>query len=201
MRIDATREPHPSWAVATTIVQDDPGELAILRRPGDRVRIRNAEFDGPPGFRHRHVARWTGGWREDTWKYFRVLLLRRPEDHHSISLFWRDGGDDIEFYYIDLVSPLRRTTIGFDYVEHGLDVVVQPDLSSWSWKDADELEWSVEQGLFTKEERDAMYAEGERAVQRLVNERDRFERWRDWRPDPSWPIASLPAGWDPAPFI
>lgn len=98
-------------------------------------------------FRHRRVARWTGGWRADTWKLFRVLVIRRPSDHHSISLFWREGQEDIEFWYIDLTSPLRRTPTGSDFVEHGLDIVVRPDLSAWTWKDADELEWSVDQGL------------------------------------------------------
>ena len=198
VRIDATRQPHPSWAIATTVVQDAPDEVIVLRRPGNEIRIRNAEFDGPADFRHRHVAGWTGGWRQDEWKYFRVLVIRRPEEHHSISLFWRDGAEDIEFWYVDLASPLRRTHVGFDFVEHGLDIVVRPDLSAWEWKDADELEWSVQHGLFTRDEATAMYAEGERAVRRLMDERDRFDRWRSWRPDPGWPIAALPAAWESA---
>ena len=181
-----------------TVVRDTPEEVVVLKRPGDAIRVRNAEFDGPAEFRHRRIARWTGGWREDIWKYFRVLVIKRPEDHHSISLFWRDDQDDIEFWYIDLTSPLRRTAIGFDFVEHGLDVVAQPDLSSWKWKDDDELRWSIEQGLFTEDEGRELFAEGERAVARLQSERDRFERWRRWRPDPHWPLAALPAGWEPA---
>jgi hypothetical protein len=196
VRIDDSRMPHPSWALAARVVRDVPTEVVVLKRPGDEIRIRNAEFAGPDTFRHRPVARWSGGWRRDTWKLFHVLVIKRPEDDHSISLFWRDGEDDIECWYIDLTSPLRRTPIGFDFVEHGLDVVVRPDLSSWEWKDTDELEWSVDHGIFTRAEADQMYAEGEKAVERLRKERQRLAHWREWRPDPKWPPATLPDGWD-----
>jgi hypothetical protein len=179
-----------------TVVHDTPEEVAVFRRPGHQIRIRNAEYDGPQHFRHRRVTRWLDGWREETWRQWRVLVLKRPEGEHAISLFWDDKSDELAFFYIDLTSPLRRTRLGFDFIENGLDVVVKPDLSEWHWKDEDELEWAVENGIFTRAEADELYAEGERAVERLRTERDRFDRWREWRPDPSWPLARLPDGWD-----
>jgi hypothetical protein len=196
VRTDATRRTTPSYALAMTVVHDTPDEVALFRRPGHQIRIRNAEFDGPEHFRHRRVARWLDGWREDTWRQWRVLVLKRPSSGHAISLFWNDETEELAIFYIDLTSALRRTPVGFDFVENGLDVVVKPDLSEWHWKDEDELEWNVENGLFTKDEAAELYAEGERAVERLTKERDVFDRWRAWRPDPSWPIATLPEGWD-----
>ena len=196
VRTDATHVTSPSYAIAMTVVKDEPDEVAVFRRPGHQIRIRNAEHDGPEHFRHRRVARWLEGWREDVWRNWRVLVLKQPASEHAISLFTNDQTGALEFFYIDLTSPLRRTAAGFDFVENGLDVVVKPDLSSWSWKDEDELEWAVENGLFTKDEGKQLYAEGERAVERLSRERDRFDRWREWRPDPAWTATALPDGWD-----
>jgi uncharacterized protein DUF402 len=179
-----------------TVVKDEPDELVVFRRPGHPICARNAELGGPEHFRHRPVVRWRAGWREDVWRERVQLVVRRPQDEHAISLVWQDGRRELHHWYIDLASPLTRTPTGFVFVEHGLDVVVRPDLTSWYWKDEDELDWSVEHGIYSGLEAKELKEEGERAVDRLVRERDRFERWRSWRPDPSWPIAKLPSGWD-----
>ena len=140
---------------------------------------------------------WRDGWSDDVWRMgSRVLITKRPLDQHAISLFWHDATNEFAHWYIDLTTPLRRTQVGFDFVENGLDVVVAPDMSSWRWKDDRELEWEVESGMFTRAEADELYREGERAVARLRSERERFERWITWRPDPAWPLATLPDGWD-----
>jgi hypothetical protein len=198
-RIDATRVERPSYAIAMTVVHDTPDQLALFRRPGHRMWRRNAELSRPAAFRHPKVARYLDGWTEEPiWSRWRVLVLKRPESHHAISLFWADGSDELHSWYIDLIGPLRRRSFGFDFPEHGLDIVVEPDLSSWRWKDEDELEWDVERGIYTRAEADELHAEGERAVELLLRERVGFERWVKWRPDPRWPTPTMPAGWDVA---
>lgn len=180
-----------SLVFATTVVSDAADEVMVYRRPGDPMRWRNAVRGGP---RDRAVLEWRPGWREDSWHTFRVLVVKRAGDEHTISLFWRDR--TFAFWYIDLHSPLRRTPTGFDLIENGLDVVVEPDLSGWRWKDEDELAWAVADGRYTQSEFDALRREGERAVARLFDERWRWEQLRDWTPDPSWPAPTLPDGWD-----
>jgi hypothetical protein len=190
--------PHAqlSFAIGMTVVHDTPDEVAVFRRPGHPFFHRNAEFGGPAEHRHRPIVRWREGWTDNTWKRWRVLILKRPEEWHSVSLFWLEGEDRLSFWYIDLTSPLRHSAVGYDFEENGLDVVLPADLSSWQLKDEDELDWAVENGVFTKAEGNEILAEAERAAERLIRERDRYERWRDWRPDPSWPIPALPQGWD-----
>jgi hypothetical protein len=197
-RIDATRVEHPSFAIAMTVVHDTRDELALYRAPGYRMRRRNAERGGGGAdFRHPPVIRWLDGWTDETWgPPFRVLVLKPPVAGHAISLFWNDTSDELAFWYIDLIGPVRRREFGFDFPEHGLDVVVEPDLSSWRWKDEDELEWAVAAGIYSRAEADELHGEGERAVERLARDRDRFDRWRNWRPDPTWTVASFPPGWD-----
>ncbi len=196
VRIVGSHQPHLSFAVGMTVVHDVPDEIAVYRRPGHPFMLRNAEFAGTFQMRHRGIVRSRDGWRNNAWRRWRVLVLRHPDAWHSVSLFWLDDEDRFDFWYIDLVSPLTRTGIGFDFVEHGLDVVVRPDLSSWKLKDEDELDWAADNGIFTRAEATEIKREAERAAERLIRERDHYERWRDWRPDPAWPIATLPVGWD-----
>jgi hypothetical protein len=185
-----------SFVTAMRVIEDSADEIIAVRRPGDAVRRRITEGRLPEGHRHRLVERWGDGWTEDTWRQFRVLVLKGKRDEHAISLFWEEGRDELAFWYIDLMSPLRGHDAGYDFVENGLDIVVDPDMAGWKWKDEDELEYSVQNAVFSRAEADELYAEGQRALARLRRERDRFERWRSWRPDPAWPAATLPSGWD-----
>jgi hypothetical protein len=99
--------------------------------------------------------------------------------------------------YVNLETPPRRTSIGFDYTDRALDVLVSIDRTTVTWKDEDELDEAVGLGLFTREDAATFRRDGERAVEKLVNRESPFDRdWTDWRPDPSWNAPDLPAGWD-----
>jgi hypothetical protein len=190
------RRDEVAFVMAARVIEDTPDRIVTLRPSGDAVRRRLTERRGPAEHRHELVVAWRDAWTEDTWKLFRVLVLKGKADEHAISLFWNEGRDELAFWYIDLMSPLRSHAAGYDFVENGLDIVVDPDMGAWKWKDEDELEYAVESGVYTRAEADELYLEGERTVARLRRERSSFERWRDWRPDPAWPPAALPAGWD-----
>lgn len=190
-------EYQPSYAAAMRVVHDHDGDLALYRGPGYPMRRRDAELRPVGGFRHQPVVRFIDTWRADPdWGRWRVLVLMDPRGRHALSLFWNATIDALDFWYIDLIRPATRHSHGFDFLEHGLDIVVAPDLSSWRWKDQDELEWQVSAGTYSRSEADALYAEGRTAVDRLLSERERFERWRSWRPPADWDDAVLPAGWD-----
>jgi predicted RNA-binding protein associated with RNAse of E/G family len=100
-------------------------------------------------------------------------------------------------WYVNLETPPRRTSIGFDYTDHALDVLVSIDRTTVTWKDEDELDEAVGRGLFTREDAATFRRDGERAVEKLVNRESPFDQdWTDWRADPSWTAPELPAGWD-----
>jgi hypothetical protein len=114
----------------------------------------------------------------------------------AVMLFWDEGWRPLT-WYVNLQAPLRRTPVGFDSVDHVLDLLVAPDRSCWEWKDENELEDAVRRGLFTPGEAQAFRADGEAALRLLVEGRPPFDRdWTGWRPDPAWSPPSLPAGWD-----
>ncbi len=86
----------------------------------------------------------------------------------------------------------------FDSEDLVLDVTVADDLGSWSWKDEDEFDYAIESGRIGTENASQIRSQGERAT-RLIEEKafpfvDGL--WQRWDPDPTWPLATIPRGWD-----
>ena len=126
---------------------------------------------------------------------YHVLTLTPPNSWHSVWLFW-DLRWRVICWFVNLQSPIRRTTKGIVVRDHALDIRVEPDLS-WSWKDKDEFDELVRRGWFTDEEQASVLAEAERMA-RIVSEKGPpfLDGWEGWRPDSSWPVPILPDDWD-----
>lgn len=128
-----------------------------------------------------------------------LLTLMYPGRAHSISLFWDVAPKRFVFWYVNLEEPFWRTAIGFDAVDHLLDIVIRPDFS-WHWKDEDEFSEAVETGLFSSSRADEIRAEGRAVLDQLAKRRAPFnEPWHEWVPDRAWGLPSLPERWDKLP--
>jgi hypothetical protein len=124
-----------------------------------------------------------------------VLSFSWPSTRYAVLLCFRPDWSTWN-WYVNLEDPLRRTPVGFDTLDHELDVIVGFD-GSWSWKDEDELEEAIRRGVIAEDEEPGLRADGERALRRILDREPPFDRdWSDWRPDPSWPVPVLPEGWD-----
>lgn len=135
-----------------------------------------------------------------------VLTERRHTDAHILSFAWPDVAHAtllifrpdwrVWDWYVNLQEPLVRGPIGFDTVDHVLDVIVELD-GSWRWKDEDEFAEAILRGLIPAGEERRLREEGERAVRQIVERQPPFDRdWTTWRPDPGWSTPELPRGWD-----
>jgi predicted RNA-binding protein associated with RNAse of E/G family len=113
-----------------------------------------------------------------------------------VLVFWLEEHSVHRDWYINLEDPLRRTFIGFDYMDQLLDIIVQPDLTGWFWKDEDEFQEAQESGLISPEKAGEMRADGERVVRMILSGKSIFNGWEHWKPDPAWKIPALPEGWD-----
>ena len=75
-----------------------------------------------------------------------------------------------------------------------LDIVVDAT-RRWRWKDEVDLERSIETGVISSAVAEATWADGHHAVEDVESGRWPFtDEWRDWRPDPGWPLPTLPPG-------
>jgi uncharacterized protein len=176
-----------------TVVQDDPDQAMLFLPGGVRCGL-------PIGERGRVRKLPDGPWH---------LEIRPRGDQPILSFAWPDtpysvllwaAEDRRRVWYVNLEDTLQRTPIGFDTVDHVLDVLIELDRSSWRWKDEEELQQAVRDGLFSVEEAAAFHEWGSRAVDRIISKEPPFDRdWEDWRPDPAWPLPELPAGWDADP--
>jgi hypothetical protein len=137
---------------------------------------------------------WDGGHQDVTWQRTNVVRLYRFGEPYSLWLAFHSGSWDLAWRYINLEDPWRRTAIGFDSRDLYLDLIAGPDGDDWEWKDEDELAWIVEHGRFDADRAAQIRKDGERAVE-AVRKIDSIDRWRNWRPDPAWPIPTLPDRW------
>jgi hypothetical protein len=144
------------------------------------------------------LERLHSGWqlRDHVWSRGRTLHLLRPGVAHSIHLWWLPPDWRFGGWYINLQEPIRPTALGFDSMDHVLDVVIDPDLS-WRWKDEKELATAVDLGLMTLEHARDIRGEGERVIGQLEARQPPFcDGWEHWQPDAGWSIPELPTGWD-----
>ncbi len=141
------------------------------------------------------------------------LRLMFPGRAHSVQLFWDAGtgvppwyeqifsstGGDFKGWKVDLESPYRRAELGFDTTDDTLDIIVQPDFT-WKWKDNAALERFVDMGVYTREEAQRFYREGLEVVAAIEGRSAPFgDGWENWRPDPDWPVPTIPDNWSDIP--
>lgn len=181
------------WTVRPLTVAHVREELiALYFAPGTICKV--------PAFTDRTdvLRRLRDGWRltDYEWTRGRSLYLLRPNVAHAIHLWWPPPDWRFGGWYINLQEPIRLTPLGFDSMDHILDVVTEPDLS-WHWKDEDELEEAIAVGLVTSEQAAEIRAEGERVIGRLEARLSPFcDGWEQWQPDTAWPIPEVPSRWD-----
>lgn len=184
------------WTARPATIADVGEDLtAVYLAPGTEFRV--------PAVTHRADILRTmhEGWDLGpyTWTSARMLHLLYPEAGHAIHLWWLPPDWEFGGWYINLQEPIRPTTIGFDSMDHILDVVIDRDLS-WHWKDEDELAEAVRIGLVAPDQAAAIRAEGERVIQRLEDRLAPFSAgWDRWQPDPAWPVPRLPDDWERLP--
>jgi Protein of unknown function (DUF402) len=174
----------------TIVVQDDPHQT-MLYLPG---RVRCGVAIGPDG---QELRLPDADWRLEIRARGDepILSFAWPEIPYSVLLWTAEDGRRV--WYVNLQDPLERTPIGFDTVDHALDVLVELDRSSWRWKDEDELERAVGSGLFSEADAEGFRRWGERARDRILSGEPPFDRaWSGWCPDPTWSFPQLVPGWD-----
>jgi predicted RNA-binding protein associated with RNAse of E/G family len=182
------------WTARPMVLVQDTTELLVLYWvPGTLwKRARNHQGGEISAF-DRKMQNWE--LHDDIWKGEGALRLSVLGAKYSIIIF-RNTGNTISNWYINLEYPLTRTDRGFDYIDQILDIIVEPDLKTWHWKDEDEFQDAQDLGIIPPKEANAFRAEGEKVLNLLQSGKSIFNGWEHWKPDPSWRVPILPEGWD-----
>ncbi|MGW0607295.1 cytidylyl-2-hydroxypropylphosphonate hydrolase [Streptomyces sp. NPDC002644] len=191
--------PHLHICRPVTVVRDDADLLAVWLAPGTEC-VRPVLADGTLPHQEPLESRYTKprAVRRGAWFGTGVLKLAQPGRPWSVWLFWEPGWR-FKNWYVNLEEPLARWAGGVDSEDHFLDVVVNPD-RSWGWRDEDEFAEAQRVGLMDAETAARVREAGRRAVDVVRAWGTPFsDGWEDWRPDPSWPLPSLPDDWDRTP--
>ena len=179
------------WTARPVIVVEDSPQLVALYIATGSTWKRPFNIDGMP----KRIP--AGDWqlRDDLWTND-VLRISLPGERFSI-LPIHDEQRQLRFWYLNIETPLRRTGLGFDYMDQALDIIVSPDLSEWRWKDEDELALAVDLGLYTSLQANDIRSAGEHALTLFLARRPPFDRdWDRWRPPADWTVPGLPGRWD-----
>jgi Protein of unknown function (DUF402) len=188
------------WAARPMrVVRDEDGLAALWCPRGTRWKAPTT----PPGRprdddRGERLAQCAlrGDWvfRDAEWDVDTLVLLREGA-WHAIWVSWLPSGAHWG-WYVNLQLPYRRTELGFETMDLVLDLIIDPD-RSWRWKDEDELATWVARGACAPELAERIREEGLAVARRAERNEPPFcEPWPEWRPDPSWEVPELPAGWD-----
>ena len=187
MRRDVWRgQPYGAWG---GYVVSDEDDLLVLYMPTE------SPLAWAPGYEHNFFGEphpWAG---RDRWQGHGVLQLQRPGEMHAVWVFWDGSEREFAAWYVNIQEPFRRTPFGFDSQDLELDLVIRPD-GSWEWKDDEQLDPWVERGRWSADEVAEIRAEGARVAAELeAGRRWWSEEWASWKPDPSWPLPTLPPDW------
>ena len=173
--------------------------MTVVEERTDRVVLWLASgtlTKAPPGFHVSISELLAGNWPLADWRWYGGrLMIWQAGDSHSVYVSWSDDGEFLG-WYVNLEEPWRETSLGFDTTDHLLDVRVHAD-ASWEWKDEDHIAEAVEIGLFGSAQVEMFRNEGKRAIERIEAWGPPFdEGWENWRPDPAWPLPSIPESWN-----
>lgn len=178
------------------VADDDHGLRLWIPRGTVNRRIKTVDgrrFDEVP------LTEWEGAEKvlaEQVVLPYSYLVLMPPAARHSVAWFFDPQGD-FAGWYVNLESPPVRWSAGVDLVDQDLDLVVEPS-RRWRWKDEDEFEAATREGSdWSEADAAEIRAEGERLASRVEAGVFPFDgSWCDFRPDPTWAVPVLPAGWD-----
>lgn len=176
-----------------TVVEDSDAMTLLWLPLGTPSKKPVLSFDTP--HRPRDWVNRTWMLADSVWRWAELLIIVRPGEFRATWVRWSADGV-FQGWYVNLQSKLTRTRLGFDFRDHQLDIIVDPE-RSWTWKDRDEFDLAIRQGRLTPEVGRASLNEGRLAVDEIEGPGGVYtEGWENWRPDATLARPKMREDWD-----
>lgn len=121
------------------------------------------------------------------------LFVYRPGRWSQVNLGWDPADDRFLGWYVNFELPAQPTPFGLSSKDLVLDIWVDPD-GSWQWKDRDDFETAIDDGLLEPSLRRTLADETERTLAELEQRTGPFaDRIAPLRPHSTIPTPQLPA--------
>ncbi|MEV0999304.1 DUF402 domain-containing protein [Nonomuraea sp. NPDC050202] len=184
-------------AVPYRVLQDTEDYLVVAGWPGLRGlvsttlidTITNGGHDRDRPIRELASGTWELGWW--AWRRTSVRSWYGLDAYFTIRQFF-DAEHRPLCWYVDFDLPKQRTPLGIDTFDLMVDLIADPDLSGYRWKDEDDYEHARRLGLID----DRVHRRVTEARQEVVGliETRQGPFAHDWTPLPheTWPVPSLP---------
>jgi hypothetical protein len=178
------------WVALPQVVVSDETGLLVTYLP-ERAPLGFADGDFPGGAHPwAHRTHWEG---------HGTLMLRRPGDRYSIWVFWQGPEREFWGWYVNLEQPYRRSAIGFDTLDHELDLWSE-DSITWHLKDEEGVDERVSEGRFDAAEAERIRADATAFLAEVERVGPWWDpAWSEWTPPPNFAPPQLPAGWEHVP--
>ena len=175
---------RPWVGVAGIVVRDEPDLLATYVPEGAEIAVAGGDWP--------IVHPWSP---RRAWEGHGIVVLHRPGDAYSVCVFWRGTPREFAHWYLNLEAPFVRTELGVDMRDHVIDLW-SPDGLTWHWKDVEEMDQRVAEGVLTAGEASVIKAEAERLYAEVSGGGGWWdEAWAGWTPPPDWTPPRLPPHW------
>jgi hypothetical protein len=130
-----------------------------------------------------------------TWRDTTLSIRSTEGDYFSVCRFARPDGTSLghDGWYVNFELPRQQTTIGYDTFDLLLDLIAEPDLSSYTWKDQDEYTHGRRLGLITDTLHSRVDQAREQVIALIKARQGPFTGdWAIQQRAPGWPALALP---------
>jgi hypothetical protein len=185
---------HVGYCYPALVLEDTQDHIVTFQPVGTAI-MRQTGLRGP-GVRNMFPNGWDGHHEEQQWQGRPVVRAHPAGEPWSVWRWLEADGSWSSTFYMNLEQPWTRTPIGYDSHDWILDLVVRLSPFQAGWKDADELEWSVEAGVISVATANDIQTAGRRALRSAEALEWPFdEDWNQWLPDDDWPVPQMAPRW------
>lgn len=147
-------------------------DLLVAHFPRGSTWLRPVKLDGSV---HRIPEE---PWRlvETRWEFDNLWFVPAGQPF-AIHAMRDEPNGELKGWYVNVQAPAQVTDIGFDYMDRTLDVIVDPTLATWTYKDEDELDRGVRIGRYAPSEATQIRDDAETGMAFLRDNEPRLRRW------------------------